>query len=241
MASVLTLDALGTLVELQPPAPVLRRELAARFGIECSEQQAASALAAEIGFYRGHLDEGRDHASLGALRRRCAEVLRSALPPSDAIAAVSVDALADALLASLRFTAYPDAAPAISLARANGWRVVVASNWDVSLHDVLERLELAPLLDGVVTSAEVGARKPSPAVFERALAIVHARPAETIHVGDSVEDDVIGARGAGIEPVLLDRDGRIAERVGRPAPQGVRVISTLSELELGVGLMPNPR
>ena len=71
-------------------------------------------------------------------------------------------------------------------------RVVVASNWDVSLHEVLERLELAPLLDGVVTSAEVGARKPDPAVFMRALALAGAATSDAVHVGDSVEEDVRG-------------------------------------------------
>ena len=163
MPRVLLLDALGTLVALQPPAPRLRRELAARFAISVSEHQAAQALAAEIRYYRAHLDLGRDDASLAALRRRCAEVLRSALPPSDELARVGTDELTSALLASLRFSAFDDAAAAIRQARGSSWRVVVASNWDVSLHHVLQRLELAQLVDGIVTSAEVGARKPSPA------------------------------------------------------------------------------
>ena len=90
--------------------------------------------------------------------------------------------------------------------------MVVASNWDVSLHHVLERLELAQLVDGIVTSAEVGARKPSPAVFERALALVHARPAEALHVGDSIEEDVVGARAAGIDAILLARHGGAGRR-----------------------------
>ena len=102
-------------------------------------------------------------------------------------------------------------------------RLVVVSNWDVSLHEVLARLELAPLLDGVVTSAEIGARKPAAAIFERALGAWAPGRADAIHVGDSVEEDVAGARAAGIEPVLVRRDGR-------PGPDGVRTITTLSEL-----------
>ena len=218
--SVILLDALGTLVALEPPAPRLRGELAERFGLVVSEAQAADAIGAEIAYYRAHLDDGRDRASLDVLRARCAEILRSALPDA---AAIESPRMVEALLASLRFTAFADVRPALVAARARGQRLVVVSNWDVSLHDVLRALGLGPLLDGVLTSAEVGARKPSPAMFERALALVGATAAETIHVGDSLEEDVAGARAAGIAPVLVRRDG------GGPAP-GVRTISSLDEL-----------
>jgi putative hydrolase of the HAD superfamily len=224
MTRVLLLDALGTLVALEPPAPILRRELAARFGLDVSEPQAAAAIGAEMRYYRAHLDHGRDQSSLAALRRDCAEVLRAALPPSQELVDVERDQLIDALLTSLRFSAFPDAPPAIADARERGWRVVVASNWDVSLHQVLDRLGLAPLLDGVVTSAEIGARKPSPVVFERALALVRAQPGDAVHVGDSVEEDVRGARAAGIEPILLSREPRVEP------PAGVTTIASLSEL-----------
>ena len=222
----LLLDALGTLVELQPPAPLLRGELARRFGIEVTAGQAEHAVAAEIAYYRAHLDEGWDRASLAALRRRCGQALGSALPPSAALATLGADGLTQALLASLRFSAFADARPAILAARAQDMRVVVASNWDASLPDVLARVGLTPLLDGIVTSAQVGARKPAPAVFEQALRVARARPADAWHVGDSVREDVAGARKAGIEPILLARDRA-------PGPPGVRTIATLSELARG--------
>ncbi len=217
--TAIVLDALGTLVALEPPAPLLRIELAQRFGLEVSEREAAHAISAEIAYYRAHLDDGRDEPGLQGLRRRCAGVLREALPP----AGLELDPLLDALLASLRFTAFADAGPALQAARSRGQRLVVASNWDVSLHGVLRSLELEPLLDGIVTSAEAGARKPAPAVFERALALAGARPDEAIHVGDSLDEDVAGARAAGIEPVLVRRGSG-------PAVPGVRTISSLAEL-----------
>ncbi len=222
-ARALLIDALGTLVRLEPPAPRLRAELAERFGVEVSEVQAGVALAAEIRFYRAHLDAGRDATSLAALRERCAEVLRAALPQSARLAGVAVGELTAALLAALQFTAYDDSRPAILAARDRGQPVVVASNWDVSLHEVLDRVGLRALLDGVVTSAEVGARKPAPAVFERALELAGAAAGAALHVGDSVEEDVRGALAAGITPVLLSRDGR-------EAPPGVHRITSLTEL-----------
>ncbi len=226
----LLLDALGTLVALEPPAPRLRRNLAERCGIEISGAEAETAIAAEIGYYRAHLDEGRDAASLADLRRRCAAALREALPPRARPS--DPDAALRTLLASLRFHAFDDARPALEAARARDLRVVVVSNWDCSLPDVLEWIGLAPALDGIVSSAVVGARKPSRAIFERALLIAGVPAGDTIHVGDSLVEDVEGARAAGIEPVLISRDGT-------PGPPGVRTIGSLSEL--GDALTQPPR
>jgi putative hydrolase of the HAD superfamily len=175
-----------------------------------------------MAYYRAHLNEGRDPQSLAALRRRCAEALREALPaaarPADA------DELVKPLLQSLHFRAFPDARPALEAARSRDIRLVVVSNWDCSLPDVLARVGLAPLLDGVVASASAGARKPDAAIFERALALAGVAPSEALHAGDSIEDDVEGARAAGITPVFLSRDGGAA-------PPGVTTIASLAELE----------
>jgi putative hydrolase of the HAD superfamily len=209
------LDALGTLVELEPPAPHLSRALS------IPEADAERAIQAEMAYYRAHLNEGRDAGSLAGLRRRCARVLCETLPararPSD------LDALVGVLLGSLHFRSFPDATPALEALRARGLRLVVVSNWDCSLPEVLARIGLAPLLDGVLASAAVGVRKPSRAIFERALSLAGTGAAEAIHVGDSPLEDVAGARAAGIEPVLLVRDGG-------PGPAGVRTLAALTEI-----------
>jgi putative hydrolase of the HAD superfamily len=215
IADAVLLDALGTLVALEPPAPALRIELADRFGLVVGAEDAERAIAAEIAYYRAHLNEGRDRASVEDLRRRCGLVLADALGVSFPVT--------EALLASLVFTPYDDAAPALRALRGRGVRLVVVSNWDWSLHEVLARVGLASLLDGVVTSAEVGSRKPAVAAFERALELAGVPAVRAIHVGDSFEEDVVGARAAGIEPVMICRDARIVE-------DGVRTISSLREL-----------
>lgn len=219
----LLIDAMGTLVRLEPPAPALRLELSRRFGIELSPAQARSALAAEIGFYRAHMQEGRDAESVRALHLSCAEALRAALPASRPLRQLDSASLAEALLASLRFTAFEDALEALGAARARGERVIVVSNWDVSLDSVLERAGLAALLDGVLTSAAAGARKPQPAIFERALQLAGVRRELALHVGDSLEEDVAGARAAGVAAVWLNRSGA-------PVPPGIRAIASLDEL-----------
>ena len=214
-------DALGTLVALEAPGPPLRAGLAARAGVEVSAQEADIALAAEIAYYRAHLDEGRDRESLARLRRRCAERLRAALPAG--ARAIEIDLLEAILLDALQFRAFDDARAALEEVRRLPARAIVVSNWDVSLEDVLARLGLAPLLDGVLSSASAGARKPSPAIFAQALELAGTSPERAVHVGDSVEEDVRGARRAGIAPLLVRRDGR-------PGPPGVRTISGLDGL-----------
>jgi putative hydrolase of the HAD superfamily len=219
----LLIDGLGTLVALAPPAPALAAELAGRFGLAVEVDNVQRALAAEIAFYRAHMGEGRDRDSLAALRARCAEVLRRALAPSAGLAAVPGPALTDALLDALRFSAFPDARGALIAARRRGARVIVVSNWDVSLIDVLERVGLAPLIDAVVTSAAVGARKPDTAIFAHALGLAGVAPERALHVGDSPSEDVAGARACGIPALLLCRDGA-------PAPQGMTAIASLGEI-----------
>ena len=217
------LDALGTLLELQQPAPYLAAELSRRFAIEISDREAERAIAAEIAFYRSHLDEGRDRQSLAALRQRCAEALRGAMPRHARRRLPPASEMVDALLASLRFTVYPEVRSALERRRARGLRLVVVSNWDLSLHDVLGAAGLTAILDGVITSAEAGARKPSPEIFEHALRIAGVSASEAIHVGDTLDEDVAGARAAGIVPVLVRRDGS-------GAPSDVATVSTLAQL-----------
>jgi len=213
-------DALGTLVELVRPWPALVRELAAR-GVEVSEEEARRALLQEMTYYRAHHDEASDRERLADLRRRCAAVLREALPEQARV--LGEDELLAALLAALEFRPYPEVRETLARLRAAGTRLVVVSNWDVSLHDVLARTGLAPLLDGAVISAELGLAKPDPAIFARALEVGGSvAPTDALHVGDSLEADIAGARAAGIEAVLVQREA------ARPAPPGVQVVSSLS-------------
>jgi putative hydrolase of the HAD superfamily len=156
--------------------------------------------------------------------------MRRALP--EPAASAPGDVLTGALLASLRFEAYPEAPGVLRALRARGLRVVVVSNWDASLFERLEETGLAALVDGAVASATVGEAKPAPGIFARALELARAEPAEAWHVGDSVEADVRGALAAGLRAVLVAR-GPLRE----PVPAGVPVLPTLAGLP---GLLDGP-
>jgi len=211
------LDALGTLVELQPPAPRLMR-LLGDGGYEVDEERAAAGFAAEIAYYLGHHLEGADPESLDDLRDRCAVALREAL----GLAGLDQATARRVMLEALEFKPFPDAAPALRELRAAGYPLVVVSNWDCSLPEWLGPPGLLELVDGVVSSAEVGAAKPDPAPFARGLELAGVRPEDALHVGDSLANDVAGARAAGVRAVLIDRAGA--------APPGVETVRSLLEV-----------
>ena len=223
------LDALGTLVALQPPAPRLRA-LLAEAGFEVPEKRAAAGFAAEIAYYVEHHLEGSDRERLDDLRDRCATAMMDALelPGLDHATARR------AMLGSLEFTPYPDALEGLAGLRSRGHRLVVVSNWDCSLPDWLGSTGLLELVDGVVTSAEVGAAKPDPEVFRRALALAGVDGGGAVHVGDSIENDVAGARAAGIRAILVRREGDAAPpepfASGTPGSTGVETVRALTEL-----------
>jgi putative hydrolase of the HAD superfamily len=198
------LDALGTLLRLEPPAPRLRAALQARAGVDVGGEAAVAAIRAEIAFYRAHLHEGGDAAGLADLRRRAADAMRPALPPG--AAGLPSDMLVPALLDALEFTPFCAVPPALAALRARGFALVVVSNWDVSLHERLAETGLRALVDGAVASAELGVAKPDPAIFHHALALVGAEPEGSWHVGDTPDVDVAGALAAGLRPVLVARD-----------------------------------
>jgi HAD superfamily hydrolase (TIGR01509 family) len=184
-----TIDAYGTLVELADPVPALRSGLAA-LGVERGADDVARAFANEVAYYRERSFDGRDAESLFALRRECVAIILRALD-SD----LDPEAFVDGFVEAMRFALLPEAAAALRSLRARGLAVAVVSNWDVGLREHLNGLGL----DGVpvVTSAEVGAPKPDPAVFVRALELLGSRPERTLHVGDS-EADEAGAHAAGL-------------------------------------------
>lgn len=218
MSGAVLFDAMGTLIELQPPAPRLRA-LLAHEGFSVSEERAGAAFGAEIAYYLDHHLDGATRDGLADLRDRCAATMLEALE----LPGLGHAAARRAMLEALEFTAYPDAAPALKALRAGGRRLAIVSNWDCSLADWLEPAGLIGLVDCVVTSAATGAAKPDPVIFRTALELLGAEQAGAVHVGDSLAKDIGGAREAGIRAILLARDGK-------QPPAGVETIRSLADL-----------
>ena len=121
---------------------------------------------------------------------------------------------------------YDDVLPTFAALRARGRRLGLISNWDARLDGILDELGLAGRLDCAVISHAAGAQKPDAAIFRRAAELCGLAPGRALHVGDSYEEDVLGARAAGMQALWLRRGGPAAP----PDDAGVRTIASLSEL-----------
>jgi len=97
--------------------------------------------------------------------------------------------------------------PALTALKQRGLTLVVVSNANGTLRKHMDRLGLSALVDIVLDSCEEGVEKPDPKFFEIALSRASAERKTTIHVGDFYQVDVLGARAAGIRPVLVDQAG----------------------------------
>ena len=85
-----------------------------------------------------------------------------------------------------------------------GLRLVVVSNADGKIHEMLSDRGLRAYFHTVIDSHLVGVEKPHSRIFEIALERCGAERARALHVGDLYEYDVVGARSAGVWPLLLD-------------------------------------
>lgn len=103
------------------------------------------------------------------------------------------------------FSLYPDSLPCLEACRAQGLKIGVISNWDVSLHRVLAMFGITPLIDVAIASLEFGHEKPDPRIFDHTLEQLGAAANEAMHIGDDPADDVDGPISAGMSALFLDR------------------------------------
>lgn len=100
---------------------------------------------------------------------------------------------------------YDDVIPALDALERAGIRLAVVSNWDQRLYILLDRLGLTPRFEFILASARVGHRKPDPRIFQEALRRLDLPPTRVAHIGDSHEEDILGAHNVGITPLHLVR------------------------------------
>jgi len=151
-----------------------------------------SAFDGEGGFWPRFVDEVYQRA---AGRRATPDFLRQALA-----------GLWEAFGSTSAWHDYNDVVPTLEALRGDGVRLGVVSNWDSRLPQLLELLELADYFETIGVSHNEGVEKPDPALFLRVLERLGVEPGEALHVGDVAELDLEGARAAGIDALLIDRD-----------------------------------
>lgn len=102
---------------------------------------------------------------------------------------------------------YPEVPEVLQQLRSQGYELGVISNFDTRFFDIVRGLRLEHFFDSITISSLAGSAKPSPKIFQHALAQHVVEPEEAMHVGDDPKEDFEGATNAGLAGVLLDRDG----------------------------------
>ncbi|MGC0315934.1 HAD family hydrolase [Kitasatospora acidiphila] len=131
------------------------------------------------------------------------------------------------------FAAYQEVAEVLAELRRRDLVVAVCSNWGWELEQALARVGLADAFEVAVGSAQAGARKPHPLIYQVSLARCGLRASEALFVGDSWGPDVVGPRSLGIRAVHLCRDEPAVR--GRAVPPGCPEVPRIADLR---GLLP---
>jgi putative hydrolase of the HAD superfamily len=203
----IVLDAVGTLIEPTPSVAAAYAGAAERQGIELDPGvvRARFRKAFKADLVRG---EGGPLSTDETVEgRRWREIVARVLPelpdPSRAF-----DELWDHFARPASWRVFPDVPAALAAIHEAGLRVCIGSNFDSRLHGVVAGLsELSSLVDAIVVSSEVGYRKPHAAFFRAACDRLGLPPDRVVSVGDDFENDVAGARRAGLDAVALRRPG----------------------------------
>jgi putative hydrolase of the HAD superfamily len=112
---------------------------------------------------------------------------------------------------SMKFVLFDDVITTLKTLKKQDLKLGLLTNLQTEVGSMCRELGIAEYLDFTVTSGEAGADKPQPPIFLKALELAQVTAAEAMHVGDQYQNDVLGARGVGIAPILLDRADYYAE------------------------------
>jgi len=177
--------------------------IASQVGVPVSASALASAEAVAKRRYEQSLRQGKSHESGWLLYM---QAIFEAAGLAESEAALAAEA---AKAAHARFNLWRKVPDGLLLglarARALGLRLGIVSNSEGALMDLLDRVGLSPHFETVVDSGLEGVRKPDPAIFQLALTRMGIRSSEgVLYVGDIPEVDVVDARAAGLDAVLID-------------------------------------
>lgn len=104
---------------------------------------------------------------------------------------------------------------------------IITNGYESDLEKILPKLSLQNFFDILVAADTIGKKKPDPEIFLYAVRKLTVSPDETVFVGDEYEIDYVGAKTAGLIPILFEEKRR---RKGKSSPQGVSVVRSLTEL-----------
>lgn len=191
---------------LVKPGPLLGgpgyRDAAARFGLELDPARYPEARLAAIDDIRRHPELDHDEE---VWVRFTEDILRGMGADGPNIREIALE-ITRGWEHSDNFELYEDALPTLERLRGHGLKLGLVSNTSRDLDQFVRHFGLD--VDAWISSGTHGKVKPSPTIFRAVLELLETDAERTAMVGDSLEDDVEGARALGLRAFLLDREGR---------------------------------
>jgi HAD superfamily hydrolase (TIGR01549 family) len=100
-----------------------------------------------------------------------------------------------------------DVIPTLIKLREAGLTLGLLTNRTDPADDYLVKVGLAEHLDFYLSAGQIGIWKPDPEIFYYGMGMARSHPAQTVYIGDNYYADIVGARNAGLSPILIDREG----------------------------------
>lgn len=228
MIKAVFFDLYHTLVRYEPPREELQSKALKQFGIEASPERLRQPLAVADEFIyqeivRVPLRQRSDEEKMALYAQYQKVLLKEA--GIQASERVVLGLLGMMRKAEMNLVLFDDVMPAIKDLKTRGLVLGLISNVDRDIAPLLNELGLASLLQVVVTSQDAGFNKPHPGIFVKALTQAKMQPAEAMYVGDHYQVDVLGAKGAGMKGILLDRSGHFKGPTDSPKVQSLSQIA----------------
>jgi len=203
-------DWFSTLAHYDPPREQLQAQVLRELGfnIVLTSLQRALVLADRdlyAEFAELSLEDRPPEVRLRTFIRHQQNIMTKAgLDTDSALAEKAITRLQE-LDAGRRFALYDDVIPTVKMLKERRLIIGLITNIRHGINEICHELGVGPYLDFVVSPAEAGADKPDPAIFQFALERGGVEASETIYIGDQYLQDMVGARNAGIQPILIDR------------------------------------
>jgi putative hydrolase of the HAD superfamily len=210
MIQAIVYDAVGTLIHVQPAVQSIYAEIGRQFGSRLSEDEIrrrffpAFARQDQVDEQAGWLTS--EERELERWRAIVGEVLDDVADQAGCF-----HALFEAFGKPAAWSCDPDALDLLIKFQRRGIRQAMASNFDRRLRAVVAPMPIAPYVDPIVVSSEVGWRKPAAAFFAHVADSLRLPMEQILYVGDDPDNDYHAACTVGMRAVLLDPKGRHAD------------------------------
>ncbi|MDZ4857887.1 MAG: HAD-IA family hydrolase [Candidatus Hydrogenedentes bacterium] len=220
MIRAVLFDAAGTLLHIHPSVGDVYASEAALMGVNVSAHALNDAFKSAWGSLRPPDGASPFHTSESVEREWWRNLVRQVFGEAGVLDQFGeqfelfFDALYERFEQPGCWRLYDDVIPALDALDARRVPFSIVSNWDSRLPRLLRAMGIAERFRFILTSAEVGVSKPDAEIFAQAVRRLGFPASDVLHVGDSVEEDLMAAQRAGLKGVLVSRRETIPAKHG---------------------------